>query len=64
MLHVPCLQVMDDWRFIGQVVDRLLFIIFFITIFCGALTTFINAPNIFERIDEHHVKANHSVNFS
>ena len=58
------LQVLDDWRYITMVIDRLLLVIFIIAVFCGTLTTFVNAPHIFEYIDEHSIKTKYGVDFT
>ena len=47
-----------------MVIDRLLLVIFIIAVFCGTLTTFVNAPHIFEYIDEHSIKTKYGVDFT
>ena len=45
-------QVLDDWKFVARVMDRLLLILFLAVSLSGTLTMFLGAPHIFEFVDQ------------
>ncbi|KAL4228143.1 Neuronal acetylcholine receptor subunit [Mactra antiquata] len=49
--------VIDDWRYIALVLDRLLLCIFFIVTVAGSMGIFLNAPHILESVDQRAVLA-------
>ncbi|WAQ98351.1 ACH3-like protein [Mya arenaria] len=55
--------VIDDWRYIARVVDRLLLTIFFIVTFTGTLGIFFKAPHIFEKINQDEILARYNANW-
>jgi nicotinic acetylcholine receptor len=46
------LQIIDDWRYIASVVDRLQLYIFLAITLGGTIRILANAPNIFEYVDQ------------
>ncbi|ESO00681.1 hypothetical protein HELRODRAFT_82780, partial [Helobdella robusta] len=46
------MEVLDDWRYVALVIDRLLFFIFLSVTVCGSIGVLINAPFIFEYVDQ------------
>lgn len=45
-------QVLDDWKYIAMVLDRLLLYIFLAVTFGGTVGILMNAPHIFEYVDQ------------
>lgn len=46
------LQVLDDWKYVARVIDRLLLYIFlFVTVF-GTIGLLMQAPHILEYVDQ------------
>ena len=52
--HVTCLffQIREDWKFVAMVVDRLQLCVFFIVTTVGTLGILMDAPHIFEYVDQ------------
>jgi len=48
--------VLDDWRYIAMVIDRLQLYIFLAVTISGTLGILIHAPHIFEYIDQEEIK--------
>jgi nicotinic acetylcholine receptor len=46
------LQVLEDWRYIAMVIDRLQLYIFLAVTVAGTVGILINAPHIYEYIDQ------------
>ena len=51
-----CSQVLDDWRYIALVIDRLQLYVFLAVTISGTLGILINAPHIFEYIDQEEIR--------
>ena len=49
---VVMLQIIDDWRYIAMVIDRLQLFIFLAVTIGGTIGILIDAPHIFEFIDQ------------
>ena len=49
------LQVLEDWRYIAMVIDRLQLYVFLSVTIGGTVGILINAPHIFEYIDQKEV---------
>ncbi|XP_060594555.1 acetylcholine receptor subunit beta-like 1 [Ruditapes philippinarum] len=49
--------VIDDWRYVARVIDRLLFSIFFAVTAFGTLGIFMKAPHILETVDQNEILA-------
>lgn len=47
-----CLQVLEDWRYIAMVIDRLQLYIFLAVTVAGTVGILINAPHIYEYVDQ------------
>ena len=52
MTDIICLQVIDDWRYISLIVDRLLLYIYAIVTLAGTLAILMYAPHIFTEFDQ------------
>lgn len=51
----PCVsivQIIDDWKYVASVIDRLLLVIFLLVTVGGTLGIFLQAPNIFSVVDQ------------
>jgi len=46
------LQIIEDWRYIAMVIDRLQLFIFIAVTICGSISILIDAPHIFEFVDQ------------
>jgi len=46
------MQIIDDWRYIAMVIDRLQLFIFLAVTIGGSIGILIDAPHIFEFIDQ------------
>ena len=49
-------QVLEDWRYIALVIDRLQLYIFLVVTAGGTVAILVNAPYIFEFVDQDDVK--------
>lgn len=49
--------MIDDWRYVARVIDRLLFSIFFAVTAFGTLGIFMKAPHILETVDQNEILA-------
>ncbi len=47
-----CRQVLDDWRYVALVLDRLQLYLFLAIIIAGTVGILIHAPHIFDFIDQ------------
>ncbi|XP_067934664.1 acetylcholine receptor subunit beta-like 1 [Watersipora subatra] len=45
-------EICNDWRYIAGVIDRFLLYIFLIITIAGTISIIVNAPNIFEHVDQ------------
>jgi len=45
-------QIREDWKFVAMVVDRLQLCVFFIVTTVGTLGILMDAPHIFEYVDQ------------
>lgn len=50
------LQILDDWRYIAMVIDRLQLCLFLAVTITGTASILINAPHIFEFVDQDEIK--------
>jgi nicotinic acetylcholine receptor len=50
------MQILDDWRYIATVIDRLQLYIFLAVTICGTVGILIHAPHIFEFVDQDEIK--------
>ena len=46
------LQIREDWKYVAMVIDRLQLFIFFAVTAFGTLTILLDAPHIFEYVDQ------------
>lgn len=51
-------EILDDWRYIAMVIDRLQLCIFLAVTITGTASILINAPHIFEFVDQDEIKRN------
>ena len=51
------LQILEDWRYIAMVIDRFQLYLFLAVTIGGTIGILINAPHIFEYVDQDAVKA-------
>ena len=49
-------QILEDWRYIAMVIDRLQLYIFLAVTIGGTVGILINAPYIFEYVDQDSIK--------
>ena len=56
-LFVLYLQILEDWRYIAMVIDRFQLYLFLAVTIGGTIGILINAPHIFEYVDQDAVKA-------
>jgi len=49
-------QILEDWRYIAMVIDRLQLYIFLSVTICGTVGILINAPHIFDFVDQDEIK--------
>lgn len=54
------LEVIDDWRYIAHVIDRLLLYIYLVVTVAATLIILINAPNVYESIDQDDIKKHYN----
>lgn len=47
-----CFQIREDWKYVAMVIDRLQLYIFFIVTTAGTLGILMDAPHIFEYVDQ------------
>lgn len=45
-------QVLDDWKYVARVLDRLLLFVFLGVTFSGSVGVLLNAPHILEYVDQ------------
>lgn len=45
-------QIREDWKYVAMVIDRLQLYIFFIVTAAGTLAILLDAPHIFEYVDQ------------
>ena len=55
-------QIVEDWRYIAQVIDRLQLFVFMAITVGGTVGILINAPNIFDSVDQTEIKQKFSNN--
>ena len=55
---------MDDWRRMGELIDRVLVVVFLMVVVFGSVAIFLSVPHIIESIDEEDVKRTYSVNLA
>lgn len=53
---VCVIQILEDWRYISMVIDRLLLYIFLAVTIGGTVGILISAPHIFVYIDQDEIK--------
>ena len=51
-----CVQVLEDWRYISMVIDRLQLYIFLTVTIVGTAAILIGAPHVFDSIDQDEIK--------
>lgn len=49
-------EILEDWRYIAMVIDRLMLYIFLAVTIGGTVGILINAPHIFEYVDQDDIK--------
>ncbi|RWS18026.1 acetylcholine receptor subunit beta-like 1 [Dinothrombium tinctorium] len=54
------IQIREDWKYVAMVIDRLQLYIFFLVTAGGTLAILLDAPHIFEYVDQDKVIALHS----
>ena len=47
-----CMQVLEDWRYISMVIDRLQLYMFLAVTMVGTASILVGAPHIFDSIDQ------------
>lgn len=52
-MHV---QVLEDWRYISMVIDRLQLYVFLAVTIVGTASILVGAPHIFESVDQDEIK--------
>lgn len=52
VMFIFMLQIREDWKFVAMVVDRLQLYIFFIVTTVGTIGILMDAPHIFEYVDQ------------
>ncbi len=50
-------QILEDWRYIAMVIDRFQLYVFLVVTVTGSMGILIDAPHIFEYVDQDKVKA-------
>ena len=55
--HLSVWQVLEDWRYIAMVIDRLQLYIFLAVTVVGSISILINAPHIYTYVDQDSVIA-------
>lgn len=50
------MQVLEDWRYISMVIDRLQVYVFLAATMIGTASILVGAPHIFESIDQDEIK--------
>lgn len=50
--HFVFLQIREDWKYVAMVIDRLQLYIFFIVTTAGTVGILMDAPHIFEYVDQ------------
>ena len=50
--HIYTFQVLDDWKYIARVIDRLLLYIFLMVTIGGTIGLLMQAPHILEYVDQ------------
>lgn len=56
MTVVAVAQVLDDWRYVAMVIDRLQLYLFLLVTVAGTVSILMSAPHIFEFIDQDELK--------
>ena len=49
-------QVLEDWRYISMVIDRLQLYVFLAVTMVGTASILVGAPHIFESVDQDEIK--------
>jgi len=49
-------QVLEDWRYISMVIDRLQLYVFLAVTMVGTASILVGAPHIFELVDQNEIK--------
>ena len=49
-------QVLEDWRYISMVIDRLQLYVFLAVTMVGTASILVGAPHIFESVDQDDIK--------
>ena len=52
IVNIYVLQVLDDWKYVARVLDRLLLFIFLGVTLSGSVGVLMNAPHILEYVDQ------------
>lgn len=55
-----CVQIREDWKYVAMVIDRLQLYLFFIVTTIGTVAILLDAPHIFEYVDQDKVMKMHS----
>lgn len=50
--HACLFQILEDWKYVARVLDRLLLIIFLAITLSGTVGILMNAPHILEFVDQ------------
>jgi nicotinic acetylcholine receptor, invertebrate len=56
MIKLHFLKVLDDWRYIAMVIDRLQLYVFLAVTVGGTIGILCHAPHIFEYIDQEDIR--------
>lgn len=51
-MSLVCFQIREDWKYVAMVIDRLQLYIFFIVTTAGTVGILMDAPHIFEYVDQ------------
>ena len=52
LFSLVSLQIREDWKYVAMVIDRLQLYVFFAVTTAGTIGILINAPHIFEYVDQ------------
>jgi len=56
LIIIAVAQVLDDWRYVAMVIDRLQLYLFLLVTVAGTVSILMSAPHIFEFIDQDELK--------
>lgn len=51
-MYILCPQTREDWKYVAMVIDRLQLVIFFLVTLGGTVGILMDAPHIFEYVDQ------------